>query len=166
MLRNFTQSITKSVSILIVALILAGFGAGVFAQGKLSALQLLKDREAETEWDSLSLLKGDFDYDGVTDYALSGKRGGKFVVGIVKGTLKSDSKHWTLEFGEDGISQGSLSSVAEARIRLEKFSPNDEIPELKNLPKKSRGINLADDGSDAFHIYYSREKKQFVWWRN
>lgn len=162
---NFTKQMIKRFSILMVV-VLAGFGTTVFAQSKLSALQLLKDREAETEWNSRSLLKGDFDFDGVTDYALSGKRSGKFVVGIVKGTLKSDSKHWTLEFGEDGISQGSLSSVAEARIRLEKLSDDDEIPELKNLPKKSRGINLADDGSDAFHIYYSREKDQFVWWRN
>ena len=44
------------------------------------------------------MLKGDLDYDGITDYALSGKRGGKFVIGIVKGLLNSKSKHWTLEF--------------------------------------------------------------------
>lgn len=112
------------------------------------------------------MLKGDFDFDGVTDYALSGKRGGKFVVGTVKGSLKNDSKHWTLEFAEGSGSQSALCSAADARISLENFSSEDEIAELKNLPKTSRGINLSDDKCDVFHIYYSRGKGEFVWWRN
>ena len=160
------KQIMNRFSILTIVLIIAGFGAGVFAQGKLSALQLLKNREAETEWNSRSFLQGDFDFDGVTDYALSGKRDGKFVVGIVKVNLKRDSKHWTLEFAEDSVSQSGLCSVADAKISLEKISPDEEIAELKDLPKTSRGINLADDQCDAFHIYYSREKAQFVWRRN
>ncbi len=140
-------------------------GTSVFAQKTLSALQLLKNREPEVKWNSRSLLKADFDYDGVTDYALSGRRGNKFVIGIVKGSLNSKSKHWTLEFSEDAGSQSSLCSVAGARISSERFASDDEIAEVRRLPKKSRGIALSDERCDAFHIYYSRKEKQFVWWR-
>ncbi len=111
------------------------------------------------------MLRGDFDYDGITDYALSGKRGDKFVVGIVKGSLNRKSKHWTLEFSQDAGSQGSLCSVADAQISLERFASDDEIVEVRRLPKKSRGIALSDERCDAFHIYYSRKEKQFVWRR-
>lgn len=166
MTSSFTRQMIKRASILTTPLIFTIFGTSVFAQSKLSALQILKNREPQTEWNSRSLLKGDFDHDGVADYAISGKRDGKFVVGIVKGQLKRDSKHWAFEFAEGGISQNSLCSVADARISLEKLSPDEELPELQKLPKTSRGINLANGECDAFHIYYSREKNQFTWWRN
>jgi hypothetical protein len=170
MTNNFITLMMRRFSIFTIALVFAAFGTTIFAQSELperpTAVQFLTNREAQTEWNSRSLLKGDFDYDGVTDYALAGKRDGKFVVGIVKGTLKHDSKHWTLEFAEDSASQDALCSVADARVSLENFSSGNEIAELKNLSKKSRGINLSDDKCDAFHIYYSREKEQFVWQRN
>lgn len=153
-------------SILTIALIITVFGTTIFAQSKLSALQLLNDREPQTQWNSRSLIKGDFDYDDVTDYALAGKRDGKFVVGIVKGTLKRESKHWTLDFSEDASSQNALCSVADARISPEKFTSGEDLAELKNLPTKSRGINLSDEKCDAFHIYYSKGKEQFVRRRN
>ncbi len=84
------------------------------------------------------MLKGDFDYDGIVDYALSGRRGDKFIVGIVKGSLTNKSKHWTLEFSQDAGSQGALCSVMDARISLEQFSADDEIPDVRKLPKKKR----------------------------
>ena len=144
-------------------------GTSAYAQKTLSTVQLLENREPKVKWNSRSLLKADFDYDGVPDYALSGRRGDRFVVGIVKGPLNRKSKHWTLGFLENGGSQGALCSVASARINLERASSDvesgDEPEETRKLPKKSRGINLSDEHCDSFHIYYSRKEKQFVWWR-
>ncbi len=144
-------------------------GTSVFTQKTSSkwttALQLLTNREPKVRWNSRSLLKADFDYDGVVDYALAGKKGNLFVVGIVKGSLTSKSKHWTLEFSQDAASQGALCSVAKAQISLERFSADDENPEVRKLPRKSRGINLSDESCDSFHIYYNRKKDRFVWWR-
>ena len=143
-------------------------GTSVFTQKtskRTTALQLLTNRESKVRWNSRSLLKADFDYDGVADYALAGKKGNLYVIGIVKGFPKSKSKHWTLEFSQDAGSQGALCSVADAQIRLERFSADDENPEVRKLPKKSRGINLSDEMCDSFHIYYNRKKVRFVWWR-
>lgn len=131
-----------------------------------SALQLLKNREPKVKCNSRSLLKADFDYDGVVDYALAGKKADLFVVGVVKGSLSNKfKKHWTLEFSQDASSQSALCSVGDAKISLEQFSADDEIRDVRNLPKKSRGVNLSDKRCDAFHIYYNQREKQFAWWR-
>ncbi len=154
--------------ILTVVSLLALCGASIFAQNaasaRVTALSLLRLREPEVEWNPRSLLKADFDYDGIVDYALGGKKGGLYVLGVVKGSLSGKSKHWTLEFSQDAGSQGALCSVADARIRLERLSA-DEVEGVRKLPRKSRGINLYDDRCDSFHIYYDRKEKRFVWWR-
>lgn len=126
-----------------------------------TALSLLKKREPQVKWTAGSLLKADFDYDGIADYALAGKKGESFIVGIVKGSLSSKSKHWMLGFSAAGEDLCSL----DGQISLEQLSNVDEIEELRNLPKTSRGINLSDE-CDDFHIYFSRKQKQFLWWRN
>jgi hypothetical protein len=128
-------------------------------------MQILKNREPKVKWNLHSLLKADFDYDGIADYALTGRKDNFFVIGIVKGVLTNNSKHWTLEFSENAGSQNALCSVAKARISLEPFSNDDEIADVQKLPKKSRGINLSDESCDAFHIYYNRKENQFDWWR-
>jgi len=144
-------------------------GTSVFSQKtslkRTKALQLLTSHEPKVRWSSRDLLKADFDYDGVVDYALTGKKGNLFVVGIVKGSLTSKSKHWTLKFSQDAASQGALCSIADARISIERFSKDDENPDVRKLPGKSRGINLSDKSCDSFHIYYNRKEKKFVWWR-
>lgn len=153
-----------------VVLLIALTGTPILAQRKaaaprLTALRLLKVREPAVKWNPQSILTGDFDYDNILDYALAGRKGVSFVVGIVKGRLNRKSKHSALEFS-DGSSQNDLCSTTSAEIGLETFAANDEIEELRNLPKNSRGINLADGLCDAFHIYYSKSEKRFVWRRN
>jgi hypothetical protein len=168
-LRRYAFSCCPMKTFLTILFLFTLSSAFVYAQKTSSArtiaLQLLNKREPNVKWNSRSLIKGDFDYDGIADYALSGRRGDRFVVGIIKGSLNRKSKHWTLEFSQDAGSQGSLCSVADARISSERFAPDDEITEVRRLPKKSRGINLSDESCDSFHIYYSRKEKQFVLWR-
>lgn len=148
-----------------VVFLLTFGGVSVLAQNatssRITALRVLRLREPEVKW---SLLKADFDYDGVDDYALGGRKGSLYVLGVVKGSLSGKSKHWTLEFSQDAGNQGALCSVTNARIRLERLSA-EEVEEVRKLPRKSRGINLSDEECDSFHIYYDRKEKRFVWWR-
>ncbi len=155
-------------TILTVVCLLTSCGASVFSQNatsaRVTALSLLSLREPSVKWNRRSLLKADFDYDGVVDYALGGRKGDSFVLGIVKDSLSIQSKHWTLEFSQDAGNQGALCSVEDARIRLERLSAN-EVEEVWKLPRIIRGIKLYDDKCDSFHIYYDRKEKRFVWWR-
>jgi hypothetical protein len=155
-------------TILTVMSLLALCGTPVLAQrataSRVTAWSVLKLREPEVVWIPRSLLKADFDYDGVADYALGGRKGGLYVLGAVKGSISSKSKHWTLEFSQDAGDQGGLCSVAGARIRVERLSA-DEVEGARELPRTSRGINLYDDECDSFHIYYDRMAERFVWWR-
>ena len=153
---------------LTVVSLLALGGIFVLAQStsssRMTALSVLKLSEPEVAWNPRTLLKADFDYDGVVDYALGGRRGSSYVLGVVKGTLSDKSKHWMLEFSQDAGNQGGLCSVVSARIRLERLSL-DEVGRRRKIPRKSRGINLYDGECDSFHIYYDRKEERFVWWR-
>ncbi len=121
----------------------------------LTALDVLRQREPDTEWDSASLLEADLDQDGTEDYALTGFKGDLLVVGIVHGPVESSCRSWTLEFPMDGT-QDALCS-RKARIDLEKI-------EEEGSPARP-GINLHDDQCDAFHIFWDPEQKTYDWWR-
>lgn len=123
-----------------------------------SALDLLRIREPDTQWDSASLLKGDLDQDGTDDYALSGLRGDIFVVGIVQGPASSSSRHWSLKFPMEGGTDEALCS-RKARIKLE------EIEKEGSMARPGVGINLHDDQCDSFHIFWDVEQKTYDWWR-
>lgn len=162
-------------TLLTIALLIAAINAPVLAQRKTTirktaarptVLRLLKTVEPGIKWNAKSLLTGDFDYDNVSDYALTGKKGDSFVLGIVKGRLSQKSRYWALEFSVGDGLEDSLCSAASAAISLETFAPDDELEELRKLPKTSRGINLADGLCDAFRIYYLQSGQRFVWRRN
>lgn len=125
------------------------------APKRLTAFDILRQREPDTEWDSGSLLKADLDQDGKQDYVCSGIRGDRFVVGIVQGPLGESCRHWTLEFPWDGT-QDALCS-RKARIELEEIEEEGE-------PSRP-GINLHDDQCDAFHIFWDPELRTYDWWR-
>jgi len=125
--------------------------------GPRTALDLLRQREPGTEWDSASLVHGDLDQDGADDFALSGIHGDRFVVGIVQGPVGPASRHWTLEFPWDGT-QDALCS-RQAKIELE------EVEEEGGPARHALGINLHDDRCDAFHISWDADKKTYDWWR-
>jgi len=158
----------------LVILILCGTSA--LAQGAVTGLSLLTQKIPTVKWNARSQIKGDFDYDGITDYAVRGIRGAKFVVGIVKGSATPNSKYWTLEFGEDAGDQGSLCSVKSAVITVDdidkdyvKFASEyleaDYAKRLKSLPKNSKGITVADGRCDSFHIFWDKKAKEFTFWR-
>ncbi len=150
-------------------------GAG-YASAQTTALSVLTKRVPGVNWVEKSLIRGDFDYDGVTDYALRGRQKGFFVLGIVKGAASAKSKHWTMQFGEDAGDQGSLCSVKSAVITVTdldkdyiefaaEYLEDDFAARLKKLPKNSKGINISDGMCDSFHVLWDARAKQFIWWR-
>ena len=122
---------------------------------RVTALDVLRQREPDTEWDPTSLVEADLNQDGEDDYALAGIRGDRFVVGIVNGPADESCRHWILEFAWDGT-QDALCS-RKARIEPEKI-------EEEGSPAKP-GINLHDDKCDAFHIFWDPEQQSYDWWR-
>lgn len=130
----------------------------------MTALSLLRSHEPNITWNARTLLKADFDFDGVDDYVLGGRTGVRYVVGVVKGPVTAQSKHWTLAFSADPGDQGSLCSVSTARIELEHLE-DDEVEGASKLPLNSRGINLSDGACDSFHIHWDRKGNRFVWCR-
>lgn len=126
--------------------------------GPRTAVDLLRQREPDTAWDSKSLVHGDFDQDGAEDFALTGIKDDLFVVGIVKGPVAPSSRHSILKFPWGDGDQASLCS-SKARIETETIA-EDDPPGRKGL-----GINLNDDECDSFHIYWDPEKQEYDWWR-
>jgi hypothetical protein len=143
---------------LIALIALIGCAGTPRPAGPRTAVDLLRQRERDTDWDAKSLLHGDFDQDGTEDFALTGIKGDLFIVGIVKGPLDSSSRHSILKFPWGDGDQGSLCS-RKAQIETEEMTEEDP-PGRKGL-----GINLHDDQCDAFHIYWDPGQKDYDWWR-
>lgn len=139
-------------------LVLIGCAGAPRPAGTRTAVDLLRQREPDTVWSSGNLVRGDFDQDGIEDFALTGIKDDLFIVGIVKGPLGDSSRHSILKFPWGDGDQGSLCSK-EARIKLEEIT-EDDPPGRKGL-----GINLHDDACDAFHIYWDQEQNDYDWWR-
>jgi hypothetical protein len=143
---------------LIALIALIGCAGTPRPAGTRTALDLLRQREPDTAWDSQSLVHGDFDQDGIEDFALTGIKGDLFIVGIVKGPVAPTSRHSILKFPSGDGDQDSLCS-RDAKIEIEPIA-EDDPPGRKGL-----GINLHDDQCDAFHIYWDPEQNDYDWWR-
>lgn len=164
----------KKISLAFIIFILCG--SYIFAQSDAAVLNVLAKKNPQVKWNAKSRIKGDFDYDGVTDYALRGRKGKLFVLGIVKGLPNAKSKSWTLEFGEDAGDQGGLCSVSKAIINTEDIDKDyaefakeylDEkyAKMFAGLRKGSKGINIADGMCDSFHVFWDKKTREFTWWR-
>jgi hypothetical protein len=133
-----------------------------------TALEVLRLRQPNTEWSSKTVLKGDLDQNGGPDYAATGIRKDRFVVGIVEGPISAHSRTWFLDFPWKGGGEGALCSD-KAKMTLEPLDSATKAGERKvaNKPasKPGLGLNLHDDRCDAFHIYWDPERKTFDWWR-
>src|SRR5437764_4323270 len=132
--------------------------------GPRTALEVLRLRQPNTEWSSKSLVKGDLDQSGGTDYAATGLRKDRFVVGIVEGPISAHSRTWFLDFPWKGGGEGALCSE-KAKMTLEPLDSATKAGERKVARKAGLGLNLHDDRCDAFHIYWDPERKTFDWWR-
>jgi hypothetical protein len=139
-----------------------------------SPLSVLQRQDRKAIWNEESRIAADLNQDGVTDYALRGRRKDRVVVGIVAGPVTAKSRAWILAFPWGKGTQGSLCSQ-EAKIEAEELdetttagaAPARAPRKPKGQPKerKGQGISLYDDRCDAFHIYWSPEDKKFDWWR-
>lgn len=139
----------------------AGAPAPKSPSAPLRAFDILKARQPGVEWRQGNGLEADLDQDGVKDFAFTGIRQDRFLVGIVQGPAKADSQVWTLDFPWHGGEDGLCSK--EARIELEPLEEN-EGPASRG-PRKGLGINLHDDLCDAFHIAWNPDDHKFEWWR-
>ena len=129
-----------------------------------TALEVLRLRQPNTDWDAKTLLRGDLDHNGGVDYAATGIRKDRVVVGIVEGPISARSRTWFLDFSWKGGGEGALCSE-KAKITLEPLDSATEAGARKVASKPGVGINLHDDRCDAFHIYWDPQRKTFDWWR-
>lgn len=128
-----------------------------------SAAAALEREAPGVAWDASTLLEADFTYDGVADLAVGGRRGGRYVVGIVAGPLEGAARAWALQFPVGEETQDGLCSP---RVRLVAEEVTEEAFEgAGKLPRGSRGLALHDDLCDAFHLYWDPQRKRFAWWR-
>lgn len=148
----------------------------VFAQNNIITLHVLSKKEPAVKWNAKRLIKGDFDYDGITDFAVRGKKGKIFALGIVKGVLNNKSKSQVFELSPDSGDQGSLCSVDKAIINTDNFDKDylnfakdylepKYIKALTRLPKTSKGITVSDGACDSFHVFWDWQTSKFIWWR-
>lgn len=129
-----------------------------------TALRLLNSPKFKVHWKERGLLKADFDYDRIIDYALTGRKKNSFCCRRRQRFTDWQIQTLEIEFSQDAGSQDAHCSVREARISLERLSCKDELEKALKPLKKSLGINLPDDRHDPFHIYCNPADKRFTRW--
>jgi hypothetical protein len=164
----------KQISLVFIMLILGG--TYIFAQHNATAFSILSKQQPTIKWNAKSLVKGDFDFDGVADFALRGRKEKIFILGIVKGALNNKSKIQMLKFSADSGDQGSLCSVDKAIIETDDLDKDyiefakdylepKYIKAFARLPKDSKGITISDKMCDSFHVFWDKQTNKFIWWR-
>jgi len=143
-------------SILLLLAICVGCGG---LRSPRTALDAARQHDPAVQWNAQSVLEADLDQDGRADYALTGTRKDRVVVGVVRGPVVPGTPVWTLEFPVKGGGEDALCST-DARITIEPLGD-----EAKTRGGEGVGINLHDDKCDAFHIFWNPETKKLEWWR-
>jgi hypothetical protein len=130
--------------------------------------QLAHKKAPDVNWDRTSLLKGDFNPDDKTDYALMGLEGkNRVFVAVVYSPVAPSAQVDILEFGV-GQDQGSLCRLP-AHLKLESldYDPSDDVGKIPGF-RRSRefmGLNLAGGDCDSFHLFWNYQSHRIEWWR-
>ena len=123
--------------------------------------ELLRLREPKITWNATNKVAGDFNHDGLNDYAVSGVEEGLFVLGIVRGPLRSNSRLWILRFSV-ALQGRAISELCSIKATLRTRSPVilGSKKRLWKIPSASKGI-VVDDGCDPVHVSWHQDMKRF-----
>jgi hypothetical protein len=112
---------------------------------------------------SPSIVRGDFDGDGVMDQAKLTQHQHHVTLDVQRG---AGSDLETLEFRVDPAAQDAICTLpAKLSTSASSCSPMDEpLPGCKEFPGKV-DLSISDDTCDSIHLYWDQNAKRMAWWR-
>ena len=125
-----------------------------------------KKNVSTVAWDKGSIVRGDFNGDGLQDAAIVGTRKQRVFLAIVFSTTSKKPKVQMFEFG---ISSSAEDSICDLPMKLD-VNPLDCSPLDDPLPgcKQSNNTNsleLYGGECDPMNFYWDHEKNLMRWWR-
>ena len=122
----------------------------------------LEQADPRVRWEQRSMLRDDFDCDGVADLAALGRVEQKIVVGLARAAVDSPD---LLEFAIDPAAQAGICTEPASLSIEPQDRPDGELEGFR--PSRScKGLVLSDGECDPVHIYWNHERKRPGWWRN
>ena len=123
--------------------------------------ELLRQREPKVTWYVTSKVEGDFDHDGLNDFALGGVEEGRFVLGIVRGPVRSNSRSSIFRFSIASPSR-AISELCSIKATIRTRSPvvTGGKNRLWRIPSVSKGI-IVDDGCDPVDVSWNQDRRRF-----
>lgn len=120
-----------------------------------------------TKWDRATLVSGDFNGDGLRDWAMVGHKGSGLELAVrIAGGKAGKARTQRLAFG---IGESTQAAICEAPATLE---VDEQVcnPMGKALPgcrpsKVANSLNLKGGDCDSVHLYWSGDTKRMEWWR-
>ena len=148
--------------------LLGGYRSNGPSREQEEVFHLVHKKMPQVNWDQASLLKGNFNPDGKSDYALLGQEGeSKVFVAVIYSPVEPNAQVDILEFGV-GQDEGSLCHLP-AQLKRESldYDPSDEVGKIPGFrrSRKVMGLNLSDGDCDAFHLFWDYQSRRFSWWR-
>ena len=153
----------------IFAMSMVAFGPDLaFASGaEQIAVRSMMSMKPGTAWDTSTLVSGDFNGDGLRDWAMVGYRGSKIELGVrVSARRPARIRTQFLVFGIGSELQAAICEPpAKLQVDEQFCSPMDEaLPGCKPT-KHANSLNLSGGDCDPIHLYWNSETRKMDWWR-
>ena len=110
-------------------------------------------------WHSESVISGDFTCRGRIEQAILGITAQEIVIVVFINGLENRPE----------ILRDKVHTPADAELTIENldYDPNEQAGvELEGFlrSKECKGLNIADNHVDSFHVYWNHKDSQFDWW--
>jgi hypothetical protein len=110
-------------------------------------------------WRSESVISGDFTCRGRMEQAISGMTAQEIIVVVFINGLQNKPE----------ILRDKVHTPADAELTIEglDYDPKEQVGvELEGFlrSKVCKGLNIADNHADSFHVYWNHKDSRFVWW--
>lgn len=155
-----------------VLLAIAAFGTSICANAeaiqpaKLAADAITVARP-DVRWDRDTLVEGDFNGDGKSDFAMVGYKNEGLVLAIRASSAKQQT--YRNAFQGFGIGPSIQAAICEAPAKLiveEQFCrPADEPLPGCRPSKVAKSLTLSGGECDPIHLFWNHKRNRMEWWR-
>lgn len=120
-----------------------------------------------TKWDRTTLVSGDFNGDGLRDWAMVGYQGSGLELAIrVSGGKTGKTRTQLLAFGIGASMQAAICEApAKLQVDLQFCNPMDDALPGCRPSKLANSLSLSGGDCDSIHLYWNSDAKRMEWWR-